>query len=170
MSDDTIDDLHDLVRTARDLGTSNMGALVKHVTFDVLQREANAPVCHLFGELADEYLQSHKDAISEGTRVTLREGGPAAVELKSPEWFYEDKDYKLVEKLTDELENGTGMVVIGVDEDGGKVKGLQKNRFPHERLDGLQEKVGREADAKQVHVVPVPINGGDITITATKTG
>jgi len=170
VSDDTIDDLHDLVRTARDLGTSNMGALVKHVTFDVLQREANAPVCHLFGELADEYLQSHKDAISEGTRVTLREGGPAAVELKSPEWFYEDKDYKLVEKLTDELENGAGMVVIGVDEDGGKVKGLQKNRFPHERLDGLQEKVGREADAKQVHVVPVPINGGDITITATKTG
>lgn len=170
VSDDTIDDLHDLVRTARDLGTSNMGALVKHVTFDVLKREANAPVCHFFGELADEYLRSHKDVISEGTRVTLREGGPATVELKSPEWFYEDKDYKLVEKLTDELKNGAGMVVIGIDEDGGKVKGIQKNRFPHERLDGLQKKVGREADAKQVHVVPVPINGGDITITATQTG
>lgn len=170
VSSDTIADLHDLVRTARDLGTSNMGAFVKYVTFDVLQREANAPVCHFFDELADEYLRSHRDAISEGTRVTLREGGPASLELKSPEWFYEDKDYKLVEKLTDELENGAGMVVIGVDEDGGKVKGIQKNRFPHERLDGLQEKVGAEADSERVHVVPVPISGGDITITAMKTG
>ena len=50
------------------------------------------------------------------------------------------------------------------------MKGIQKNRFPHERLDSLQKKVGQEADAKQVHVVPVPINGGDITITATQTG
>ena len=170
LDDDVVDDLHDVVRTARDLGTSNMGSLMKHVTFDLLQREADAPISHFFRELADEYLRSHKGTISEGTRVTLHEGGPASVELKSPEWFYVEKDRKLVDKLAEELNNGAGMVVGGIDEDGGKVKGIQKNRFPHERLGGLQEKVGQKIDAKQVHVVPVPINGGDITITAMKTG
>jgi hypothetical protein len=147
-----------------------MGSLVKHVTFDLLEREADAPICHFFGELADEYLRSHEGTISEGTRVTLREGGPASMELKSPEWFYGAKDRELVDKLTEELDNGAGMVVVGVDENGGKVKGIQKNRFPHERLDGLEQKVRRQSDATQVHVVPVPISGGDITITAMKTG
>jgi hypothetical protein len=170
LNEDVVDDLHDFVRTARDLGTSNMGSLVKHVTFDLLNREANAPLCHFFGELADEFLRNHKGTISEGTRVTLREGGPASVELKSPEWFYEGKDYELANKLTEELDNGAGMVVVGVDENGGKVKGIQKNRFPHERLDGLEQQVRKESDAAQVHVVPVPISGGDITITAMKTG
>jgi hypothetical protein len=92
------------------------------------------------------------------------------MELKSPEWFYGAKDRELVDKLTEELDNGAGMVVVGVDENGGKVKGIQKNRFPHERLDGLEQKVRRQSDATQVHVVPVPISGGDITITAMKTG
>ncbi|WP_330633575.1 hypothetical protein [Halocatena halophila] len=170
LDEGVVDDLHDFVRTARDLGTSNMGSLMKHVTFDLLRREANAPICHFFGELADEYLRSHKDTISEGTRVTLREGGPASVELKSPEWFYGGKDYELANKLTKELNNGAGMVVIGVDENGGKVKGIQKNRFPHERLEGLEKKVRNQSDATQIHVVPVPISGGDITITAMKTG
>ena len=147
-----------------------MGSLVKYLTFDLLQREAKRPVCHFFGELAEEYLRNHKESISEGTRATLREGGSASVELKSPEWFYEEKDRDLVSKLTKELDNGAGMVVDSVDENGGKVKGIQENRFPHERLDGLEEKVEQQSDAARVHVVSVPISGGDITITAMKIG
>jgi hypothetical protein len=170
LADGVVNDLHDFVRTARDLGTSNMGSLVKHVTFDLLRQEANAPVCHFFGELADEYLRNHTGTVGEGTRVTLREGGPAAVELKSPEWFYVEDDRDLVDKLVEELDNGAGMVVGGIDEDGGKVKGIQKNRFPHERLEGLEQKVEQQSDAEQIHVVPVPIDGGDLTITAMKTG
>ena len=167
---DMVDDLHDFVRTGRDLGTSNMGALVKYVVFDLLQREANRPICHFFADLGEEYLRSHRESISDGTRVTLREGGPASVELKSSEWFYEENDRELVSKLAKELDNGAGMVVGGVDENGGKVKGIQKNRFPHERLDGLEERVEQQSDATRVHVVPVPISGGNLTITAIKTG
>jgi hypothetical protein len=170
LDNDVLSDLEDFVRTARDLGTSNMGSLIKHVTFDLLRREADAPISHFFGELAEEYLRNHTGTVGEGMRVTLREGGPASVELKSPEWFYVEDDRDLVNKLVEELDNGAGMVVGGIDEDGGKVKGIQKNRFPHERLEGLEQKVEQQSDAEQIHVVPVPIDGGDLTITAMKTG
>lgn len=157
---------HDFIRTAREIGTSNMQPLILYMAFYLLHKETDSPVCYLFKELAEEYREVYKKNISESYRVTIREGGPASLELKSAEWCYRENDRKIVEGLTDEFKNGAELIIIGVDEQGGKIKGIQKNRFPHERIEGLERKTDQKLEGRSVHVRPIPIDGGDLTITA----
>ncbi len=168
VKEETTESLRNLVKTAQDLGTGNMSSLVKYIIFNILGKVASKPISHFFVQMSEEYLKRHESTVSDGSTVTFSEGGSASVELKSAEWFYVDNDKKLVNKMVDELDNGAGLIVGGVDENGGRVKGIQKNRFPHERLNGLQEKAESRCDAEAVHVVPVPVSDKDITITATK--
>lgn len=170
LDDEVVDDIQDLVRTARDIGASNVGSTFRYIIFDFLEDETSEPISHFFGELAEVYLQRHQGAISEGSRVTVQEGGPASVELKSAEWFYVDKDRQLVGKIAEELDNGAGILVGGIDENGGKVKTIQKNRFPHDRLESIERRVENESEAEQVRVIPIPLDGGDLTIAAMRTG
>ncbi len=167
MNSEAISDLNDLVAAIEDLSTSNHGRLLRFVVFKILSEQASGAIKHFFGELAEECAEVYKRSVDEGTRFTIQEQGPAAIEMKAGEWFMKENG-DLEDYLVDKFSNGIGILLGGFDESSGKVKSIQKSRFPYERLDSLETTVGSQLDEARLRIIPIQIQSGDLTVAAVK--
>ncbi|MFB6235291.1 MAG: hypothetical protein ABEH81_03145 [Halopenitus sp.] len=167
LSEDAVSDLNDLVAAVEDLGVSNHARLLKFVVFKLLSEQASGTIQHFFGELAEECSEVYEESVNEGTRFTIQEQGPASIEMKSGEWFLKEGD-EIEEGLVKKFKNGVGILLGGFDESSGKVKAIQKDRFPDERLNGLESTVGEQLNGSKFRIIPMQIQSGDLTVTAVK--
>jgi len=109
----------------------------------------------------------YEQSVNEGTRFTIQEQGPASIEMKSGEWFLKENP-ELEESMVNKFANGVGILLGGFDESSGKVKAIQKDRFPDERLHALESSVEERLDGSLLRIIPVQIQSGDLTVAAVK--
>ena len=167
VSDETVADLQDLVAAVEDLSTSNHGRLLRYIVFKLLSEQATGAIQYFFRDVADECANTYARTVDEGTRFTIQEQGPASIEMKAGEWFMKENG-ELEKYMVDKFSNGVGLLLGGFDENSGKVKSIQKNRFPYERLDSLETTVENQLDDAMLRIIPVQIQSGDLTVAAVK--
>jgi len=167
IGDAAIRDLNDLVAAVEDLGVSNHGRLLKFVVFKMLSEQATGAIQYFFGELAEESADAYEESVNEGTRFTMQEQGPAAIEMKASEWFQKENP-EIEAGLVDKFQNGVGILLGGFDESSGKVKAIPKDRFTDERLSALESNVEEQLNGSLFRIIPMQIRSGDLTLTAVK--
>lgn len=168
VSEEMINDLNDIVAAIEDIETSKTGRLLKFTVFKILAENTNGPIKYFFKELAEEAKSKHNRTIREGTIFTTKEGGAAGIEMKAGEWLLKENG-EIESAMVDKFRDGVGVLLVGFDEHSGKVKAIQKDRFPFERLESIEENVEQKLNGDLVRLIPVQIQSGDLTVVGVKT-
>jgi len=149
--------LNQLYESATDFDSGKFLAnLLKMTIFNHLSRWTQSPISHFFSQIAEKYTE-RLDA--EGM---VHRSETEVVEFKDSDWFATDSEDKLVEKMIEEIQDQTRLVVGGIDEREQKIRPLSRSRFDSERLDRLESKLIEQTDSHDsIDLTSVGLGGGE---------
>lgn len=133
----------------------------------MVAEDATGPIQYFFENLASEARAQHPEAIGEGTKFTLTEGGRADVEFKGADWVL-GENIDISEKILDEFDKGARVILIGYDEASNKIKAVPESRFNHDRFDYIEQSIRNQLSKADAKLVPVPVEGGDYIVSAIR--
>lgn len=127
---DRLNDLYQIVSNFK--SGDRMANIISYIIFDTASKWLNGPEGYLFRQLGEKCAQNMN---AQGV-VTVEEG--SIIEYKSRDWFSADGTEKLADKITKEIQNGTTLLIGGI-EDGQDMQPIARNRFDPDRDDNIRE-------------------------------
>ena len=148
-----INRLYNLVTEAKTMSFSNV---LCYIILTAVHSRTKSPVSHFIGQLAQKYadrLTSDGLVISDETDT---------LEFKSRDWFAENDDNELAEKLVGQIQGDVKLLIGGVEEDRAQFKPLDIARFNPERNASLQRKLeSKDSTHESIEVNSIPLGEDD---------
>ncbi|MDR5657741.1 hypothetical protein RH831_11200 [Halodesulfurarchaeum sp. HSR-GB] len=134
--------LNKLYRVTQEARTGeHLSNIIYSVMFHTLSEWSPSPISHFFDQMTKRF----EDELSAEGMILRDEDG--LMELKSRDWLASiDNDEEAAEKISEELQSDSKLLLIGVDEEEQRIRPLSRSRWDSERnkriSDSLQEMNG----------------------------
>ena len=153
----------DILKTAQDMGSSNLRDMFCHIAFELLARDTQKPLHSLFTEFSNEFMTSLVESISDDSRVIQTEGEDIDLEYKSPPWFdRQSKAEDLARGINREFQSSR-LLLLGIDEDSKGIDVIESG-VKSEKLNEIEDELSNKYGLSEAHVWSIPIDEGHAVV------